>query len=128
MGKLELTERSLTVEDYMSSANAGALELEKVRAAAMNDMILQGIALGRQAGEAYLRMQGVPIPNQSGGAIPNGAGPAIQQFNVPPGFQLVPLPAPAPAAPVPIPNAGRIFDPTPGITVTNQPGRAAPQP
>lgn len=93
--ELHLTDDGLIVRGYVSAANAGALELEKVRAQSAHDALMQGILLGRDGAAAYLRSQGIPI-------------------------QTTTPPAPAPA-----PNTGRVFDPTPGVSIENLSGRNA---
>jgi len=68
--KLQWNEHGITIEGYVSAANAGAMQLEEIRARSASDMLMQGIQLGRDGAETYLRMQGFPVPPRQYPAAP----------------------------------------------------------
>ena len=63
--KLNWTDDGIEILEYVSSANAGAIELETVRAKSSSDVLMQGILLGREGAQMYLRSQGIPLPPNS---------------------------------------------------------------
>lgn len=60
--KLNWTDDGIEILEYVSAANAGAIELETVRAKSSSDLLMQGIMLGREGAQMYMRYQGIPLP------------------------------------------------------------------
>ena len=82
--KLQWNEHGITIEGYVSAANAGAMQLEEIRARSSSDMLMQGFQLGRDGVEAYMRMQGIPVPPRQYPAAPPVQAPVPTAASISP--------------------------------------------
>lgn len=88
--KLQWNEHGITIEGYVSAANAGAMQLEEIRSRSSSEMLMQGIQLGRDGAETYMRMQGIPVPPRQYPVAPPVQAPVSTAAPISPPVVAVP--------------------------------------